>query len=172
MIHLLRRSWSLLALLALAAAPVKAVGPTAVMFHGGPLAKPVVQRCNFEDNVCAFLWSVRRGGYSYTERKQVPLPTGLGGRAYVNVAIFWGLPDDLSALKPEDASQHARLYMPTKADKAVVVATSPNMQGPDGTRPVGLPVPADLEEFVSGWTLEDWEVAPFRRSVPGLSKTE
>lgn len=167
MTRFLRRSWLLLALSVVTAVPVNAIGPYAVMFYGGQLAKPVVQRCSFEDNVCAFLWNVRRGGYDYAKRQSVALPQGLDSRAYVNVAIFWGS-HDLDVLKPEDASQHARLYLPTKTAKAVVVATPPNMQGPNGTRPVGVAVPADLKEFVSGWTLDDWEVAPFRQSVPGL----
>ena len=89
----LRRSWLLLALLAVTVVPMNAVGPYVVMFYGGNLPKPVVQRCNFEDNVCAFLWNVRRGGYDFATRRRGVIPNGLESRAYVNVAIFWGLRD-------------------------------------------------------------------------------
>lgn len=163
--RVLRRSWLLLTLLAVAVVPVNAIGPSLVMFYGGNLAKPVIQTCSAAAGTCTFLWNVRRGGYSPTTRSGGVIPAGLEGRAYVNVAIFWGPRDmdHLDALKPEDASQHARIYLPTKTDKAVVVATPPYMQGPNGTLAAPVPVPTALDMFVSGWTLDNWELTSFKQ---------
>jgi hypothetical protein len=44
------------------------------------------------------------------------------------------------------------------------------MQGPNGTRPAGMPVPSDLDAFVSGWTLETWETAPFDAALRGTAE--
>ncbi len=173
------RSWLLgvALLLLLASKPLWAVGPTMIMFYGDGLQNPITLRGQDFGSTEFLWWQV---GMPYVQRTTWTPPAGLNGRPYLKVAIFWGLgpfedraalvralgdPDLLKQMKPEDASQHGRLYFPTATEPAVMVVTHPNMQRLQGTRcqgetppsddaPCPVAVPAKLEDFVAGWTLD------------------
>src|SRR4029079_6333232 len=99
----------------------------------------------------SFLWSTVNGGVPYASNRRGTLPPGLDGRPYVNIAIFWGRVK--AELKPADASQHGRIYLPTSSAPAAVVITFPIMTKMDGSQPDPVPVPTSLDQFVAGWTL-------------------
>lgn len=76
------------------------------------------------------------------------------GRRYVKLAMFWDYrvwqkfiddPTQLRTLKPEQASQHARLYLPIGSQPAIVVATQ--------QRDEVAPVPSQIGDFAAGWIL-------------------
>jgi hypothetical protein len=84
-------------------------------------------------------------------------------------------------IKPEDASQHGRLYFPTATEPAAVVASFPAMAAADPKldHPPSLPIPADLDEhrhplgyqtgFVAGWILNADDLATAKRlGIPGM----
>jgi hypothetical protein len=137
-------------------APLSAVGPSAVMFYGGDLAQPMLVRPgNPSVTPTGFLWNPVNGGASYGGARRGTLPQNLEGRRYVSFAVFWGRIDDPAALKPSDASQHGRVYLPTASEPAVIVVTPPNMMNPKDANagPEPVPVPKSLSEFVAGWAL-------------------
>jgi len=101
------------------------------------------------------------GGVTLGSGKRGTLPPNLEGRRYVSVAIFWG-PSDATGLKPSDASQHGRIYLPTASAPAAIVITFPNMDSTGGP-PQSVPVPTSLEEFIAGWTLSPEQTAQLRR---------
>ena len=72
--------------------------------------------------------------------------SALKNRPYVNLAIFWGRYES-DQFKPENASQHGRLYLPTASEPAIVVATVPDMQKKSN------PIPTELGGFAAVWTL-------------------
>lgn len=161
----------------LASRPVFAISPSYIMFYGGELAAPVVLKVSFTLET-DFLWSAfkRRDGTLPRDT----MAKRLAGRPYTNFAVFWGQWDQPPA-KPELASQHGRLYLPTATEPAAVVSSFPAMQDADRSlkAPRAQPVPADLDEhrdaqgyvlgIVAGWVLSAQELAAAKRlGVPGL----
>jgi hypothetical protein len=134
---------------------VSAIGPAFIVLHGGGLQTPVVVRPKTGDFV--FMWG---GGVPHYDTQQPAPPTGLDGRRYLEYDVFWGRfePEEL---KPEAASQHGRLYLPTANQPAAVVLTNPNMTShdPGATRAEATPIPAQLKDFVFGRMLRPSETA-------------
>jgi hypothetical protein len=90
------------------------------------------------------------------------LLSSLRNRPYVNLAIFWG-PYDADQFKPENASQHGRLYLPTASEPAVVVATTPDMQKRSN------PIPKELAGFAAAWSLGPQDLTTLKGlGFPGL----
>jgi hypothetical protein len=86
----------------------------------------------------------------------------LKNRPYVNLAIFWGQ-YDADQFKPENASQHGRLYLPTASEPAIVVSTVPDMQKKSN------PIPKELGDFAAVWTLAPQELTTLKSlGFPGL----
>jgi hypothetical protein len=168
------------------ARPVSAIGPGFFLVSGDRMAQPIALCPGIGHG--EFLWGgdrrrVRTNGGGVlpfmvaAARERPPLPPGLEGRAYLNVAIFWGRDPHLCRIKhpdaakadPTDASQHGRLYLPTASAPAVVVATFPAMASNGGGAPEGRSVPTSLDEFIAGWELSAAHVALLREfGVPGL----
>ena len=135
--------------------PLRAIGPAILMFYGGDLREPVlVFPGNPSYNPTSFIWNPVNGGVPYASQKRGTLPPNLEGRRYMSVAIFWGRHDP-ATLKPSDASQHGRIYLPTASAPAVIVITAPRMvSATDPTaNPEPVPVPTSLDQFIAGWTL-------------------
>jgi hypothetical protein len=132
-----------------------AIGPAAILLHGGGLQAPIVVRPQIGSFI--FMWG--GGTRQYDTQKPAP-PTGLDGRRYLDYDVFWGRfePEEL---KPEAASQHGRLYLPTANQPAAVVLTNPAMTSPDPseTRARATPIPSQLKDFVFGRALTPGETA-------------
>jgi len=163
------RKWSFLVammLLGFSSTPVLAISPAAVMVYGEKLGQPILLRPASPANFQAFtlLWW-NAGSYAHPTRtlqSEPQLLSDLSNRPYVNLAIFWGpyAPDEL---KPENASQHGRLYFPTASAPALVVVTGPDMQKKSN------PIPKELEGFRALWTLSPSELATLKGlGFPGL----
>lgn len=139
----------------LASQSMSAIGPAYVALHGGTLRKPLVLRPAIGSLM--FMWA----GGNFYEHQQAKVPSGrLEGRQHLDYDVFWGqfTADELS--KPEMASQHGRLYFPTKDQAAVVVLTAPamgNLPGETHARPT--PVPSEIDGFASGRALAPDETA-------------
>ena len=135
------------------------ISPSYVMFYGGQIDAPVVQKL-WPGSGSEFLWSPYRAGGT--------IPDGLEGRPHVRFAIFWGAWNE-QPMRPEGASQHGRLYLPTTSEPGVVVMTAAAMD--DGTpgRPAARPIPADLAGFASGWAVTSADLGTAKAfGVPGL----
>ena len=72
----------------------------------------------------------------------------------MNLAIFWGKYD--TGLKPEEASQHARLYLPTASEPAMIIATPPDMQVKSN------PIPATPQGFATAWILSQPQLSAIK----------
>jgi hypothetical protein len=146
--------------------PILAISPSAVMVYGDKLAQPIVLRPGSPENFPAFglLWW-QAGSYSnptWTVQGDPQLVSALKDRAYVNLAIFWG-PYKADELKPENASQHGRFYLPTASAPALVVVTAPDMQKKSN------PIPKELAGFRAVWTLGPQELTTLKGvGFPGL----
>lgn len=142
-------------LLLIVSRSVTAIGPAAILLHGGGLQAPIVVRPQIGSFV--FMWG---GGTRYDNQSGATIPPGLDGRRYLNYDVFWGWfePEEL---KPEAASQHGRLYLPTVNQPAAVVLTAPVMTStdPSATRAPARPIPSQLKDFVSGRVLTPSETA-------------
>ena len=165
----LARKWSIVAALLLvgfSSRPVLAVSPWAVMVYGGKLGQPILLRPASPEDFPAFglLWW-KAGAYrnpTRTVQGEPELLTSLSDRPYVNLAIFWGQygPDEL---KPENASQHGRFYLPTASEPAIVVTTAPDMQKKSN------PIPKELRGFSAVWTLTPQELTTLKSlGFPGI----
>jgi len=158
-----RRILPIALLLFVAIAPLSAIGPSVLMFYGGDLKEPIVVfPGNPSYNPTGFIWSPVNGGVTFDSGKRGTLPPNLEGRRYVSVAIFWG-PSGATGLKPSDASQHGRIYLPTASAPAAIVITFPNMANPTGGPPQAVPIPTSLGEFIAGWTLSPEQTAQLRQ---------
>ena len=165
----LARNWSIvlaMLLVGFSSRPVLAVSPSAVMVYGEKLGQPILLRATSPADFPAFglLWW-KAGPYANPTRTlqgEPQLLSDLRNRPYVNLAIFWGAyaPDEL---KPENASQHGRLYLPTASEPAIVVSTVPDMQKKSN------PIPRDLGGFAAVWTLGPQELTTLKGlGFPGL----
>jgi hypothetical protein len=155
------RSWlfAVTLLSFLASSPMTAVGPSYVMFYGGQLDAPVVQKLAMGPG-SEFLWSPYRAGGA--------IPHGLEGRPYVKYAIFWGRWKEQPST-PKGASEHGRLYLPTPSEPGVVVLTEAVMDDGSPDHPTARPIPVDLNGFKFGWAIGAQDVATAKRlGVPGL----
>ena len=158
----LARTWSIVVamlLVGFSSRPVLAISPSAVMVYGENLKQPILLRPASPADFPAFglLWW-KAGSYANPNRtvKGDPQLVGdLKNRPYVNLAIFWGQYDP-DQLKPENASQHGRLYPPTASAPAIVVSTVPDMQKKSN------PIPKDLWGFAAVWTLGAQELATLK----------
>lgn len=135
---------------------VFAIGPAAIVLHGGELQSPLVTHPAIGS--LHFMWGA---GTPYYDRSQTDIPSGLEGRRYFSYDVFWGryAPEEL---RPQVASQHGRLYLPTADKPAVVVLTFPNMVNPERdpslrVRPVAIP--SQLDGFAFGRALTPAETA-------------
>jgi hypothetical protein len=143
--------------------PVSAISPSFVIVYGDRIANPVVIQCR-PDSSPDFLWNTARGGTPLGTSRRGTIPSGLSSRPYLKVAILWGHHDSLK-VRPEDASQHVRLYLPTPSEPAVVITTAiaPDRQFSPQQ------VPEDLSGFLAGWVLSAEDVADAKRlGIPGL----
>jgi hypothetical protein len=147
--------------------PVLAVSPSAVMVYGEKLAQPILLRPAGPEQFPAFglLWW-QGGRYSNPDRTvqgDPQLASALKDRAYVNLAIFWGGPYKTDEFKPENASQHGRLYLPTASEPAIVVVTAPDMQKKAN------PIPKELAGFRAVWTLSSQDLGTLKGlGFPGI----
>jgi hypothetical protein len=150
-------SWLLgvVVLLLLVCRPIAAIGPAVIVIHGGALQVPLVVHPRIGSFV--FMWAA---GNMYERQRPGMLPPGLEGRRYLDYDVFWGRfkPEEL---KPEAASQHGRLYLPTTDEPAAVVLTDPVMTGddPSAMQAPPRPIPGQLKDFVSGRALTPSETA-------------
>ncbi len=155
-----------LLLLGFSSAPVLAVSPSAVMVYGEKLAQPVLLRPASPEDFPAFglLWW-KAGPYSNPTRTvqgDPQLVSNLKNSPYLSLAIFWGQ-YDAKELKPENASQHGRFYLPTASEPAIVVVTGPDMQKKSN------PIPKELVGFRAVWTLSPQDLATLKGlGFPGL----
>ena len=165
----LARKWPMVAamlLIGFSSRPVLAVSPSAVMVYGEKLTNPVVLRPASPADFPAFglLWW-NAGSYARptrTVQSDPQLLRDLKDRPFVKLAIFWGK-YETDQFKPENASQHARFYLPTASEPAVVVATTPDMQKKSN------PIPDELSGFVGVWTLGAQELTTLKNlGFPGL----
>jgi hypothetical protein len=157
MTHARFASWTLgvAILLLFVSRSMSAIGPAAILLHGGELQAPIVVRPQIGSFV--FMWG---GGTRYDQQGGAAMPPGLDGRRYLSYDVFWGW-FELEELKQEAASQHGRLYLPTANQPAAVVLTPPVMTSPDPsvTRAPARPIPSQLKDFVSGRVLTPSETA-------------
>ena len=124
------------------ARPVFAMAPRIIMIYGGSLERPVFLTESLEDNMSLF---ENPDGATPFDWEELP------NRPFFHVAMFWGSEWDRSiaagrpvtALRPEQASQHGRLYPATGSKPAVFLQTRFV-----GTAP--SPVPKDLNSFEHG----------------------
>jgi hypothetical protein len=150
-------SWTLgvAILVLLVSQSMSAIGPAFVVLHGGALQNPIVLRPAIGSLM--FMWA---GGTPHYDTEKADPPTGLDGRRYLDYDVFWGRfePEEL---KPEAASQHGRLYLPTANQAAAVVLTGPAMTSPDPreTRARATPIPSQLRDFLYGRVLTSRETA-------------
>jgi hypothetical protein len=163
------RKWSIalgVLLVAFSSKPVLAVSPSAVIVYGEKLAQPILLRAASPADYPAFgiLWW-QAGSYSHPTRTvqgDAQLISSLRNRPYVNLAIFWGQYEP-NQLKPENASQHGRFYLPTASEPAVVVSTVPDMQKKSN------PIPKELGGFFAVWTLSPQDLTTLKGlGFPGL----
>ena len=134
---------------------VTAIGPAAIVVHGGGLQAPIVVRPEIGSFV--FMWG---GGTRHYDNQSGALPSGLDDRRYVDYDVFWGR-FEAEELKPEAASQHGRVYLPTADQPAAVVLTPPVMTNsePSATRARATPIPSEMTDFVLGRVLMPCETS-------------
>ena len=133
-------------------------GPAIVMFYGPTLAKPV----HFVVDI-PYLGMVDQP----TTPGEIP-ESELAGRSYVNFAAFWhhptwapylADPDLLVTLRPEQGSQHGRIYPPTPSEPAVLLSTRPRLST-TGSLAARMPIPLDSRAFEwrGSLTVERWKM--------------
>lgn len=134
-----------------------AIGPAFIVVHGGGLEKPIVLRPAIGSLM--FMWQAGNF-YEYVRPDNMTIPGGLQGRPYLEYDVYWGrfTPEEL---KPEAASQHGRIYLPTAGQAAVLVITQPVMTSddPSATRAPATPIPSEPAGFASGRALSTGEAA-------------
>jgi hypothetical protein len=158
--------------------PTHAAAPAIIMFYGDPLERPlfVTPRSPALD----FLF------FGRDSAPPVLNETDLKDRAFVKVAMFWGgdwrkYVDDrqlLSTLRPEDANQHGRLYLPTATQPAVALKTpgygclSTTRQGRPRAAPgppPAWPMPIDPQDLVCAVKLTTADAQAARDlGIPGF----
>ena len=138
--------------------PAQAAFPSIIMLYGEPLERPLFITQYIEG--IEFLFA----GY---DKGQSPIVTvaDLKDRPFLKVAIFWGGGwykkyvvdgEPLSTLRPEDANQHGRLYLPTATEPAVALKTPgffcmsdrPGPRGGHPGPPPAWPSPLDPNDLV------------------------
>jgi hypothetical protein len=141
-----------LVVLVVAAQRVQALGPTVLMFYGGTLKTPV------------FVTGPDVDVFGDVNRRSTITTEGLGSRAYVNVALFWGPARDpalngtpIANLTPAMAWQHGRFYPPAGNEPALLLTT----QLTKSTQPA--PVPSNGPAFVAGGALPDTALPTLRK---------
>lgn len=143
-------------------ATTMAASPRIVMVYGGGLAEPMVLTPDAPELDRGVLFLYGRASDETTI-------DALEGRAFLNVAMFWGNeawaeiasdPVRRRQARPADANQHGRLYLPTRTEPAVMVVT--NIRGAAFGEP-------SAQDFTSGWLLTESDRDTARRiGIPGL----
>ena len=154
---------SVLLLCLMLGSPVNAAGPAIVMFYGESLSKPVFITVKTAEDAAR---------YSFFEcRSDGNLTTAITARPFVKLAAFWDFrrwdryltdPRLLPELDPSQASQHGRLYLPTKSEPAVLIRT----QFRNGD-PVSIPAVPALFELRCPLSAESAGILQ-QAGVPGL----
>jgi len=163
------RKWSIalaVLLIGFSSTPVVAISPSAVLVYGEKLGQPILLRPASPEDFPAFglLWW-KAGSYANPTRTvqgEPQLLSDLRNRPYVSLAIFWGQ-YDAKEIKPENASQHGRFYLPTASAPALVVVTAPDMQKKSN------PIPTELVGFRAVWTLSPQDLTTLKGlGFPGI----
>ncbi len=131
-------------LVAGAARPVNALGPSVLMLYGGSLQAPV------------FVTGVNAGLFGNLLSPSNVAQKDIAGRPYIKVAAFWGPASDpalagtksLVDLRPDMAWQHGKYYAATTSQPAVLVVTPLHMK-----RSARVPDFDDASLFSWGGTL-------------------
>jgi hypothetical protein len=143
------------------------MGPAIAMIYGTPLDRPivVVPKEVSDLRTYAFLSCAASTPGSIGE---------LGDRRFVRIAHYWDTavwkkyldnPTRRTELRPEAANQHARLYLPTSTDRAIVVATDFSL-GP-------MPVPSSSADFFKACFLTEKDTqTALGIGIPGLRPTD
>jgi hypothetical protein len=105
-------------------APVRRAAPWAIMIHGSLVEKPITLS-SWHENLRLML-AISPGIRTRTST--------LEGRAYIDMALFWGpewkhladSPEAVARLRPDQASQYGRLYPARGNAPAVVVLDAPS----------------------------------------------
>ena len=104
-------------------APARRAAPWAIMIHGSLVQKPVTMSSWHENH--RLMLAISPGIRTRTST--------LEGRAYLDMALFWGpewahlahSPEAVARLRPDQASQYGRLYPARGNAPAVVVLDAP-----------------------------------------------
>ena len=154
---------ALLAAFVVSTRGVMAANPAIVMVYGERLPAPIYLVSTYVDDMVPYevLWN-----WNGAERTS----ESLTDRPYLKIAMFWGFRDyaDIianparrSELKPEQASQHGRLYLPTATKPGMVLVTAFSGTGPKA-------IPATVSEF-SSMRLIDQSFVPVAQGL-GIPK--
>lgn len=146
--------------------------PSVLMFYGGSLTQPVFTTPQSvpEAEAQVGLWCGRGSGM---------IGGMMADRPYVNIGVFWipwsevSEPEArrarLAGLKPEQATQHGRLYAARGDVRAAVVMTLLPVTSRTQRDAQGFPLfemqkpPADAAEFTHGCWLTDADVETARK---------
>ena len=143
---------------------LSAFTPSVLMFYGGPLSRPVhlVVRTSDEMDYNGVFWGASGRPVE---------PEMMGERPYIQMAFFYGIKVEtltdaaLAALKPEDANQHGRLYLPRGTVRASAVSTAYAKANMVQGVPTGVavqPLPTGAAAFKWGNWLADGDLDPLR----------
>ena len=105
-------------------APARRAAPWAIMIHGSLVQKPVTMSSWHENH--RLMLALSPGIRTRTST--------LEGRAFIDIALFWGpgwahladSPEAIARLRPDQASQYGRLYPARGNSPAVVVLDLPS----------------------------------------------
>jgi|SRR4030095_4256942 hypothetical protein len=177
--QLLLRFVMTLVLALLLLVPTHAAAPSIIMIYGDPLERPLVITRNIDG--VGFLF----GGYDRGQSATVAV-ADLKDRRFVKVAIYWGGGwwkkyvedgEPLSTLRPEEANQHGRLYLPTATEPAVALKTPgffcvtdrPGLRGGHPGPPPAWPMPLDPNDLVCAVKLTTADAKAARElGIPGF----
>ena len=105
-------------------APARRAAPWAIMIHGSLVERPITMSSWHENH--RLMLAISPGIRTRTST--------LEGRAFIDMALFWGpewahladSPEAVARLRPDQASQHGRLYPARGNSPAVVVLDLPS----------------------------------------------
>jgi hypothetical protein len=143
-----------------------AAAPTIIMIYGEPLQKPifvVLKQGEVTDSMSTY-------GFFFQETGRTT-PTEMSDRPYLSTAMFYSFKEWaaytnhsalLTQLRPEQASQHGRLYLPTASEPAVVLVTRFRNLDP-------VPIPSASTAFINMAPLGRAAIETVRRlGIPGF----
>ncbi len=145
-------------LLPVAASVHGVAGPAIVMFYGDTLSKPVY-----------LVVDIPRLGI--VDRPTTPgdvAESELAGRPHVSFTAYWhhptwerylADPDLMATLRPEQGSQHGRIYPPTAGRPAILLSTPPRLStNPRAAPPVPIPPDSRGFEWRGSLSEERWKM--------------